>query len=261
MSPQRETSIVVVHVDEIERIGRYEIARRGGLDLAVAGGPDDVSRLVAAAGEGVVRVVLFVEPDDRRWDRYGTVEDVAAAAAATGRSWSLVPIVDHGMNPLVKVRLQRLGASAAIPKRVVANAQGWVDFLVGAIDGDDITRVGHGLSMLAVGRRSDPAAALRWIERKGWEAAFRPGVTQGSSGLTRRQALHLRREITRLGDLQVRPARWGGGPDRNVGLPFWRDVVDFVNLARGASPPLGAPYLPLPGDVASVDATRMGRCG
>lgn len=264
MRPQSTTSTVVVHGDEIERIGRQEVARRAGLDGIVAGAPSEVPALVAGA-DGPVRIVLFVTPDHRRWDRYAAIEEVAEAAATVaatgGRPWALVPIVDHRVNPLVKLRLQRLGASTAISKQAVTSAQGWIDVLTGAIEGDDITRVSHGLSLLAVGRRSDPAAALRWIEQKGWESAFRPGVTQGSSGLTRRQALHLRREVTRLGDLEVPPARWGGGPDRNVGLPFWRDVVDFVNVARGASPTPWASRAPLSGDAASVDVTRMGRCG
>lgn len=70
-----------------------------------------------------------------------------------------------------------------------------------------------------------PDAALDWIEAHELTEAF-SGEAQKSLPLSRRAVGHIRREVSIRGAL--------GGPPS---LPRWRQVVDFVNRARGADLP------------------------
>lgn len=98
-----------------------------------------------------------------------------------------------------------------------------------AASGDEFGMAARGLSL-----SSRPQRFLRWLGDQGLEGAFCPGLPQAATGLSRRRIMEVRAAAARIGGLS--PAHGlGGGPQRRGSDPAWREVVDFVNGARGWS--------------------------
>jgi DNA-binding NarL/FixJ family response regulator len=74
---------------------------------------------------------------------------------------------------------------------------------------------------------------LAQLQAEGLEEVFAPGLSQAETGLSRRANIRIRHLVADLGGLEALPARQTGGPSRRGVVPTWREVVHFVNRARG----------------------------
>lgn len=74
---------------------------------------------------------------------------------------------------------------------------------------------------------------LRRLGDQGLAAAFEPDLPQVCSGFSRRQHINARVLVHRLARLEGEPRYRTGGRQQRGEVPTWREVVRFVNRARG----------------------------
>jgi len=74
---------------------------------------------------------------------------------------------------------------------------------------------------------------LRLLADDGLDLAFEPGVPQAASGFSRRKHIYVRELVHHEAQLGAASRHRTGGRQVRGVVPTWREVVDFVNRARG----------------------------
>lgn len=231
--------LVVVERSEVSRLGRAAVARRAlgaGWEVTTAD-PDSDLRGVKAD-----LVVAVVAPDGRGFDRYDVVDRIgqlvhgtrADAQGAVPVGATVVAATVHP-NPLLDIRLVAAGVHRVVSVDAVSRSDGGhfaavVEAAVGSARGgggdeerqDPVRWAG-----------TDPGAVLAYVAAHGIQEAFAPGSSQVESGLSRRGIMRVRRDLAELGGIRPSLHRYTGGADRRIDLPTWREVVTYVNCARG----------------------------
>jgi hypothetical protein len=228
--------LAIVERNEVGRLGRVAVAQRAlgaGWRITGAGPASERDGMaegdVTPAGERVDVVLAVVGPDGPAFDRFDLVTHLRAWAVRTAdgdRPW-IVAAVDSD-NPLLRVRLAAAGVDRIVGlSEVSVSAPG---VFAGAVSGSDesAARPGPGAPL-----GTDPDGVLEYVARHHLEAAFEPGLSQAETGLSRRAVQRIRRDIAGLGGIRPSLDRYTGGADRSVELPTWRDIVTYVNCARG----------------------------
>ena len=228
--------VLLIERNEVSRLGR-------GVVMAKTLEPSNIVDAVDPEGFDLNRpslvmadvVVVAVVADGGGFDRYDQVATVAASASGRGdgdaEGPAVVALVGED-NPLLILRLLNAGA------HVIAG--------LGAMSrsGDPTTRelITTARRRLRSGERplgtapiggTNPSAVIDYIVREGIEDAFEPGRPQVDAGLSRRGVMRVRRDLAELGGIRPSLSRYTGGQPRRVELPTWREVVTFVNCARG----------------------------
>ena len=227
--------LVIVERNEVGRLGRVAVARRAlgprwvvsGAEPAAPGG--ESAALGATTIEMADAVLAVVQADGAGFDRFDVVADLRAWAVPTGdgdRPWT-VAAVDSD-NPLLRVRLAAAGVDRIVGlARVSVSAPGSFEAAI-STRSESVARLDTGAAL-----GTEPDAVLDYIVRHQLEAAFEPGLSQADTGLSRRAVLRIRRVIAELGAIRPSLDRYTGGADRRIDLPTWRDIVTYVNCARG----------------------------
>jgi hypothetical protein len=186
-------------------------------------------------------------------DRWGPVDVVVVAAHARGAAFDRfrgVDAVDHlrahgdappsifviGLdddNPFLEVRLAEAGADHLYRRSEVATI---ADLLEAVRRPDEAHRPDARDAHHRIPGLKGPTgvnAVLRRLAGLGIGEAFEPGLAQSQTGLSRRQAINARKLVHETAKLDSAPwNRTGGMHDRGI-VPTWREVVGFVNQARG----------------------------
>lgn len=224
--------VLVVDDSEIERAGReLVLSRRGHRVVAV----DWTQAHSVSWGRGVVLAVVRRDPEAfDRFERLRLAGPLHRLGAGTVRR--IVLTADPTpLSPVAQLRLRRSGAVAVLPSSLVPTGD-LLDELVRTERFDQLTWRPV-IGRVAVGANCDPRAVVEHVLEKAvsddaYLRAFEPGTAQNQSGLSRRRAHTLRRKVAELGDLEAMPAS-SGGPVRDLSLPRWNDVINFVNECRG----------------------------
>lgn len=232
--------VLVVDDNEIERAGRELVLRRHGhrveaIDWSAA-------RMPPRRAEVVVAVVRRDLTSFDRWHRLRR----AGGLHMLGRPGARVMALTSDpapVSPIARWRLVRAGADGIFTT---------ADLSTGVLL-DAVVRVARPqasapravIGRVAIGPNCHPRAVVEHILEKAatdpaYLRAFEPGTAQNACGLSRRRAHTLRVKVAALGDLTaLTPAT--GGPPRDLSLPRWSDMVDFVNLCRLWEPYDAAP--------------------
>ena len=225
--------IGVIECDEIERIGRVAALQASGFAVAAAASPDDAFQWTDAHWRQFDLVLLGVAADQQRWDRFECIS-LARRAQATNPNARLVAVCGPRVLPLVKLRLLQAGVHRIWSMQLARTVEEIARLAHPAPhDGDRPPRLRCDVRGAIVGARTDPQAVLDFVINGKLQAAFEANDRQADTGLSRRQIIGLRRDISRLGDLSVPSGFATGGPAVDRSLPSWRSVVRYVNRARG----------------------------
>lgn len=234
-------NVVLVDDDEIERLGRELALERAGHAAQGVGWPDLAVHLDREAVPSAI--VLVVRRDRSCWDRFAALRGAEKLHNTVGDGVRIVAVVGarEARNPLLGLRLGELGVGEVIERDALRSVDDLGRLVAGELAGVDPMPPRLELATLRVGRRSDPGRVLECVaamaaENASYLRAFDPGVTQNQCGLSRRQARTLRVKVSELGDLLPNPSYSSGGADRDLSLPRWGDMVDFVNRCRGWDP-------------------------
>lgn len=231
--------LVLIERNEVRRVGRTAVAVAAlppgwlvdGWDpelLRFGGRRDGVAAHDVAAGAACVLVT--VEADGGGFDRFDLVEVVAEIVDGGPDRPAVLVAAPERFNPMLEARLAAAGADLVV-------GESWL-----ASSGDGrfaaaVERARAATFMASSGTDggfgTDPTAVLRYVTAGGFEQAFEPGRAQNQLGLSRRTVLRIRRDIARLGAIRPSLDRFGGGSHRDIDLPTWREVVAYVNCARG----------------------------
>lgn len=180
--------------------------------------------------DGVEVVVLDAYDAGEPFDRFSGVRLVQHLRDRGDRCEGPKVVVVSGCaaNPFLRLRMAQAGADLLLSKAEVDAA-----VLLRAAEGAmaEPKRAG---SPADLPRASGLNGLLEDLRRRDLAGAFRPGLTQDATGLSRRQVMALRREVQARGGLEPDPTLRGGGPGVRGAVPTWRAVVDYVNRARGA---------------------------
>lgn len=223
--------VVVLDDDDLVRRGLASVfAEADGFSVRAAA---PLAEALAWSDEwdGVEVVVLDAYDAGEPFDRFSGVRLVRALRerdGAAGERATVVVVSGCAANPFLRLRMAEAGADLLLSKADVDAA-----VLLQAAEG-----------AMAEGKRAGPTRGLHRasglnglledLRRRDLAGAFRPGLTQDATGLSRRQVMALRREVQQRGGLEPDPTLRGGGPGVRGAVPTWRAVVDFVNRARGA---------------------------
>lgn len=223
--------VLVVDDNEIERCGRELLLTRRGHRVEAT----DWAEVDSTSGTAAV-VLAVVRRDPTafdRWHRLRRTDRLDQIGRAGARVVALTadptPVA-----PLAMLRLRQAGASSVLVSSQVSSGD-LLDALV-RVELLDNSSQRSRLGRLIIGSRCNPGAVVEHVLTKAegddaYLRAFDPGVTQNGSGLSRRRAHTLRVKVSALGD--IRPAMpCAGGPVRDLSLPRWSDMVDFVNACR-----------------------------
>lgn len=231
--------VLVLDDNEIERAGRELVLQRLGHRADARDW-----RTASAAGGSLpapVDVVLAVlRRDLTDFDRWACLRRIDSLSQLVGPGGRVIALAAdlRPASALARLRLAHHG---------VDELRSAADFPSGQLLDELVRSPGTGglstnvtVGRLSVGRRCDPDAVIAHVlamaERNpAYVRAFEPGVPQNGCGLSRRQAHTLRVKVAILGDLHA-TAAWSGGPVRDLSLPRWSDMVDFVNRCRVYDP-------------------------
>lgn len=227
--------VVIVDDDDIERLGRAWLARSVLADASVdVATTDEAMAWPDRRWAGTNMLLVSVRPQPRGWDRYVTlraIRSASRASAAIRRVVALVPDID---DPLLRIRLARAGTDELFATSQLRCASSLSAMLDGQTIGAAPMPSAFELSIRGVGPDTDPDAVLQALACPDVRRAFGPAVSQATSGLSRRRIMRLRAQVAAAGDLLTPVLRSTGGPIRDTSLPTWREVVAYVNSARGA---------------------------
>lgn len=234
-------NVLLVDDDEIEGLGRELALDRAGHDARSVRWSDVTEHLDREVEPSLV--LLVVRRDLGSWDRFGALQGTEKLRNTLGSRARISAVVDarDAPNPMLGLRLAQLGVDELIDRDALRSVESMGQLAAGALAGVVPRPPKLELATLRVGQRSDPGRVLGCVaelaaEEPSYLRAFEAGVTQNQSGLSRRQARTLRVKLSGLGDLLPNPAFSSGGLDRDLSLPRWSDMVDFVNLCRGWDP-------------------------
>jgi DNA-binding NarL/FixJ family response regulator len=137
-------------------------------------------------------------------------------------------------NPYLTVRLAEAGADHVYRRDELGSA---ADLLAAVRRPDGGRRPDPGAACLRIPGLQGPTRInrlLRLLAEGGLDRAFDPGVTQAASGFSRRQHINVRQLVHDEAQLDATARHRTGGRQVRGVVPTWREVVDFVNRARGA---------------------------
>lgn len=225
--------IGVIELDEIERIGRIAALGAAGCGVVDAAAPVEAGEWNEESWRRFDVLLFGIVADDESWDRFDCIR-IANRAHLANPNVRLVALCGDRVRPLVRVRLAQSGMHRIWSARRTRT----IDELTRLInpaphEGDRLAARGFDVRGAVVGTRTDPAAVLDHILEVEMTEVFDAADRQADTGLSRRQIMRLRREISQLGDLSVPSGYATGGPAVDRSLPSWRAVVNYVNRARG----------------------------
>jgi hypothetical protein len=228
---------VLVERDEVGRRGRAAV-----MNLALGDSWTVDTMLPEQVGSSCRSdlVVVVVEADGTGFDRY----DVTAAIVKlqSGQAWARPAILAarSGLNPLLDVRLLQAGAQTLIPIDHIARSDDGRILAVfeeclaaGSSERRSARSAAGELADVAKVAGTDPTAVLDYVVSRDLEPVFDPHLAQADLGLSRRAVMRIRRDISALGGIRPSLNRYTGGAERNIELATWREVVAYVNWARG----------------------------
>lgn len=181
--------------------------------------------------DGVEVVVLDAYDAGEAFDRFSgvrVVQGLRGRAGTPDERATVVVVSGCAANPFLRLRMAQAGADLLLSKAEV-DAAVLLRAAEGALADPKRARPPGDLP-----RASGLNGLLEDLRRRDLAGAFRPGLTQDATGLSRRQVMALRREVQARGGLEPDPTLRGGGPGVRGAVPTWRAVVDYVNRARGA---------------------------
>ncbi|OWY63072.1 hypothetical protein B7486_55050, partial [cyanobacterium TDX16] len=110
------------------------------------------------------------------------------------------------------------------------------DLLAAVRAPDSARRPDHGEACRRIPGLSGPTKVnevLRQLQQMGLSDAFEPGVAQCETRFSRRQHINARELVHTAARLDADARRRTGGRQQRGIVPSWREVVEFVNRARG----------------------------
>ena len=226
--------VVVLDDDEIMRKGRCAAFDDAEDFVLVGCGP--TQRVAAWPSEWhdvdvVVVEAYHPEPTVDRFVGVQVVEHVRAASIA-GSPRVLVVGPDDD-NPYLAVRLAEAGADHLYRRRELSTIQSLVDAVRSPDEARRPDLVDACRRIPGLNGPTKVNEVLRRLLEMGLSDAFEPGVPQRASGLSRRQHINARHLVHRQARLDAEAHRRTGGRQERGVVPSWREVVDFVNRARG----------------------------
>lgn len=218
--------VAIVDDDLWVRTGR--VAALNGLeDVSVVFDGDHRQALSRERWDDVDVVVVDAHDGGAGFDQFIGVRVVERVRRErTREQLRVVVLTGHAQNDLLRVRMAEAGGDVLYPHAAVCT----VDDLLGVIDGSS-PAPGDG-EVAGIGLEASEGAAVndavRWAEEHLGEAALDP-VSQKALPVSRRRLITARQ---RIGSLAPSSAPSGSAVERR--LPAWRDVVAFLQRARGA---------------------------
>lgn len=219
--------VVVLGEDEWVRRGMASALRDEGGVAVGSGGLDEagVRRAIGA------RLVIVDVATPERWDRWSGFELLAGIGSGPA-----VVVCSTGADAvLFRARAVEVGAVAVHDLRHLRTVEALLRLVADPGAGSLPFPSPAALATVSVEPGSRPGAALAAVRAAGAEEACGDGLPLMRSGLTRRAALRIRSEVTGTAGLRTERAWATGGPERDLSLPTWRELVRFVNRARGAA--------------------------
>lgn len=235
--------VLVIDDGEVGRLGRA-----AALDLAghrpTAVGWEEAGRIADRPRSTRFDLVLAgLRPDPTSWDRYRALGTLRALVDGMDASVDVVALVwgAAAVNPFLGLRLARAGVSRVVPACDAASSAD-----LDAVVSDP--RVGRcpvpdtfELALAGVGPDCDPDAVVAWVSERAddpklgdaYQRAFDPAFAQNTCGLSRRKAHTLRVHLAAIARMLPAAARSAGGPERDLSLPRWSEVVAVANQCRG----------------------------
>jgi DNA-binding NarL/FixJ family response regulator len=191
---------------------------------------------------GVDVAVVDAYDPHRTFDRFVGVEVVDHLRSLPLEQQPEVFVVGvQGGNPYLTVRLAEAGADQVYRRDELRSA---ADLLAAVRRPSGDRRPDPGAARLRIPGLQGPTSInrlLRLLAEDGLDRAFDPGLTQSTSGFSRRQPINVRQLVHAEAQLDAAARHRTGGRQVRGVVPTWREVVDFVNRARGAE--LRAPAL------------------
>lgn len=191
---------------------------------------------------GVDVVVVDAYDPNQTFDRFVGVEVVARLRALDLAVQPRVFVVGlDAANPYLTLRLAEAGADHLYRRDEINSAP---DLLAAVRRPTRASRLDPALARRELPAVSRPTRVNRLLQKlasEGLAAAFEPGVPQSASGFSRRQHINVRTMVHAEAGLGSAARHRTGGHQLRGVVPTWREVVDFVNRARGME--LGAPLV------------------
>jgi hypothetical protein len=221
----------VLDDDELMRKGRCgAFSDAEDFELVACGPTGDVVQHSQTWGPVDV-VVVAAYHGSASFDRFVGVEAVDQLRR-TDDPPSIFVIGLAAENPFLEVRLAEAGADHLYLRDEVATIDGLVD----AVRRPDVDHEPRSSAKSMIPGLNGPTGLnrlLRRLEGLDLHEAFHPGLSQAETGLSRRKAINARHLVHETAKLDsATHNRTGGMYDRGF-VPTWREVVEFVNRARG----------------------------
>jgi len=177
-------------------------------------------------------LVVVVGADGAGFDRFDAIQAISSAKDGSRRQQPVVIAARAEGNPLLDVRLLQGGSHYLVSVDDLQRSDdGRIRRLIDHVDRSALgAEQGPGIARTA---GTDPESVLNYVADNGLESVFSPGINQADLDLSRRAVARVRRDIAGLGGIRSSVTRYTGGADRNVDLPTWREIVAYVNCARG----------------------------
>ena len=220
-----------------------ELMRRGQCSAFVEAGDFELVGCASTAEAvtwdeewcGVDVAIVDAYDPRRRFDRFVGVEVVDhLRSLALERQPEVFVVGLWGGNPYLTVRLAEAGADHVYRRDELRCA---AELLAAVRRPGGDTQPDSGAARLRIPGLQGPTRInrlLRLLAEGGLDRAFDPGVTQSTSGFSRRQHINVRELVHAEAQLDAAARHRTGGRQVRGVVPTWREVVDFVNRARGA---------------------------
>jgi len=222
--------VAVIDDDLWVRTGRATALAEAGLQVVAA--CDHAAALALGDAWDQVDAAVVDAWDGREaWDRFPGVAVVEAIRRRRAPAQTLIVVISgHVLSDVLRLRMAEAGADFFYGHEEVRE----LDDLLAVIRSPEQARrvevVDTGeLQALGLSRSSRPNAALADITRRGLTGAFAPGTSQKALPAGRRTLITARRRLSEIAGLAP-----SGRPTAGR-VPEWRQVVRFVNRARGVS--------------------------
>ena len=241
--------IIVVEADEIENAGTVAALRTEGLDVVgVSPNPGDI--WLDDRWSATDTVIAGLGGCGDGWDRFSLVDQLDELTR-NHPGLRVVGLLRSPLNPVVSLRLHLAGVSEIYDGASRRSAAALRDLALVTSSRAAPSPDYRELARLGIGRRCDPARALALVATPELRRALDTNLSQRATGLSRRAVERIRRVVSAAADLRPCPSSSTGGAHRDLSLPTWRQVIDFVEMARGATDTSGR----IPSHRASHDLT------
>jgi hypothetical protein len=232
------SKVLVVDDHEVEAIGRAAAVGLAGHEARHASWAD----LVDPGGdlEEVDVLIAVVRRELTAWDRYRAVAAAGDLRRFLGPGGRIVAAIPGGWppHPALALRLSSAGADELVSLVHLRHVTDLGRLIASPVE--ECRPTGTEMAIAGIGLACDPVAVIAYLQQRAEEHpaifdAFRGDLNQNRTGLTRRQAHTIRRNVCSIGALVADQGRSTGGPERDTSLARWSRVVDFVNACRGWS--------------------------